>query len=125
MNQPPTVFPPGVVKTDKTEKTYSVGNDEFLLAVFGGELAAALPLLVSFKGNPEIRRHAGRIVDGRRFVRVSGNRSAEAWQVEVVESVLPVLPVSMPSIEKSVDAAIDKSKVHVRANPGTQLSLFG
>ena len=29
-----------------------------------------------------IRRHAGRIVDGRRFVRASGNRSAEAWQVE-------------------------------------------
>ena len=29
-----------------------------------------------------IRRHAGRIVDGQRFVRASGNRSAEAWQVE-------------------------------------------
>ena len=29
-----------------------------------------------------ISRHAGRIVDGRRFVRSSGNRSAEAWQVE-------------------------------------------
>jgi hypothetical protein len=42
-----------------------------------------------------IRRHAGRIVDGRRFVRASGNRSAEAWQVEeVVQSVLPVLSVS-------------------------------
>lgn len=34
-----------------------------------------------------IKRHAGRIVDGRRFVRVSGSRSADAW---VVESVLPV-----------------------------------
>jgi len=33
-----------------------------------------------------IKRHAGRIVDGRRFVRASGNRSAEAWQVDVVES---------------------------------------
>jgi hypothetical protein len=31
-----------------------------------------------------IRRHEGRIVDGRRFVRASGNRSAEAWQVESV-----------------------------------------
>ncbi len=42
-----------------------------------------------------IRRHAGRIVDGRRFVRASGNRSAEAWQVEeVVQSVSPVLSVS-------------------------------
>lgn len=42
-----------------------------------------------------IRRHAGRIVDGRRFVRASGNRSAEAWRVEeVVQSVLPFLSVS-------------------------------
>lgn len=31
-----------------------------------------------------IKRHAGRVVDGRRFVRASGNRSAEAWQVESV-----------------------------------------
>ena len=37
-----------------------------------------------------IRRHAGRIVDGRRFVRASGNRSAEAWQVESVSSVSSV-----------------------------------
>jgi hypothetical protein len=37
-----------------------------------------------------VRRHAGRIVEGRRFVRASGNRSAEAWQVE---SVLPVSSV--------------------------------
>jgi hypothetical protein len=28
-----------------------------------------------------IRRHAGQIVDGRRFVRASGNRSAVAWRV--------------------------------------------
>ena len=31
-----------------------------------------------------IRRHEGRIVDGQRFVRASGNRSAEAWRVESV-----------------------------------------
>jgi hypothetical protein len=43
-----------------------------------------------------IRRHAGRIVDGRRFVRGSGTRSAETWQVESVSSasVSSVLPVS-------------------------------
>ena len=34
-----------------------------------------------------IRRHAGRIVNGRRFVRGSGNRSAETWQVETVAIV--------------------------------------
>jgi len=32
-----------------------------------------------------IKRHSGRIVDGRRFVRASGSRSADAWQVEVKE----------------------------------------
>jgi len=48
-----------------------------------------------------LKRHAGRIVDGRRFVRASGNRSAEAWQVDVVESVLPVLSVSIPPDRKS------------------------
>jgi hypothetical protein len=44
-----------------------------------------------------IRRHVGRIVDGRRFVRASGNRSAEAWQVDVMESVLPVSSVFIPT----------------------------
>ena len=38
-----------------------------------------------------MRRHAGRIVDGRRLVRTSGNSSAEKWRVE---SVSPVSPVS-------------------------------
>jgi hypothetical protein len=41
-----------------------------------------------------LRRRAGRIVDGRRFIRGSGNRSAETWQVEEVEkSVSPVSSV--------------------------------
>jgi len=54
-----------------------------------------------------IRRHAGRIVEGRRFTRASGNRSAEAWQVEVLESVPPVSSVSLPPDGKSVgDAAV-------------------
>lgn len=46
-----------------------------------------------------IKRHAGCIVDGQRFVRASGNRSAEAWQVE---SVSPVLPVSILPKGKTV-----------------------
>ena len=49
-----------------------------------------------------IRRHSGRIVDGRRFIRASGNRSAEAWRVEVVESVSPVSSVSVLPVEKDV-----------------------
>lgn len=38
-----------------------------------------------------IKRNCGRIVNGRRFVRASGHRSAEAWRIEVMESVSPVL----------------------------------
>jgi len=50
-----------------------------------------------------IRRNSGRIVNGRRFVRASGHRSAEAWQIEVIESVSPVLSVSDPQAGKSVN----------------------
>jgi hypothetical protein len=32
-----------------------------------------------------IKRHAGQIVNRRRFTRSEGNRSAQAWQVETVE----------------------------------------
>jgi hypothetical protein len=72
-----------------------------------------------------IRRHAGRIVDGRRFVRASGNRSAEAWQVDVVESVSPVLSVSISSNKKSVTGTTMQGKVDISADHKGQLSLFG
>ena len=62
-----------------------------------------------------IRRHAGRIVDGRRFVRASGNRSAEAWQVE---SVSPVLSVSSSPSAKSVSRTADDSEAYARASRG-------
>ncbi len=65
-----------------------------------------------------IRRHAGRIVNGQRFVRASGNRSAEAWQVEVVESVSPVSSVSIQPNEKSVSATSDNSNAYARASRG-------
>lgn len=47
-----------------------------------------------------MRRHVGRIVDGRRIVRAAGNASSERWRVEVVASVCPVSPVSPPEPEK-------------------------
>jgi hypothetical protein len=59
-----------------------------------------------------IRRHAGRIVDGRRFVRASGNRSAEAWQVE---SVSPVSPVSGAPRAESVGGTVDAADAYARA----------
>jgi len=62
-----------------------------------------------------IRRHAGRIVDGRRFIRASGNRSAEAWQVE---SVSPVSSVSSAPGRESVSGATDSSNAYARASRG-------
>ena len=61
-----------------------------------------------------IKRHAGRIVDGRRFVRASGNRSAEAWQVESVSSVSSV---STSPSEKSVSGTED-GQAYARASRG-------
>ncbi|MGH7965363.1 MAG: hypothetical protein ACRERD_26725, partial [Candidatus Binatia bacterium] len=52
MSAPETVSPPDPVETDITGKTDLVGNGEFLLAVFGGELADARPVVISFEGNP-------------------------------------------------------------------------
>jgi hypothetical protein len=46
-----------------------------------------------------IRRHAGRIVNGLKFVRATGNSSSEKWRVE---SVLPVSSVSSSPILKTV-----------------------
>ena len=62
-----------------------------------------------------IRRHAGRIVDGRRFLRASGNRSAEAWRVE---SVSQVSPVSNDPTAKSVSTADDVSSAYAPASHG-------
>ena len=71
-----------------------------------------------------IKRHVGQIVEGLRFVRSSGNRSAEAWRVEVVESVSPVLPVSTPSNAKTVSTE-KQEKTDSDADHSQQLKLFG
>ncbi len=52
MKAPVTVSAPIAVETDITDETYFVGNNEFLLAVFGDELADVRPVVVSFDGNP-------------------------------------------------------------------------
>ena len=62
-----------------------------------------------------IRRHAGRIVDGQRFVRASGSRSAEAWQVE---SVSPVSPVSIWPNGKTVTEDTTSREDYARASRG-------
>jgi len=62
-----------------------------------------------------IKRNAGRIVDGRRFVRASGNRSAEAWRVE---SVLPVTPVLKGRGAESVRLAEGGADAYDRASRG-------
>ena len=76
-----------------------------------------------------IKRHAGRIVDGRRFVRGSSNRSAETWQVETVktaangalegpgESVSSVVSVLVQPDRKS-GSATKGSNGYARASRG-------
>jgi hypothetical protein len=63
-----------------------------------------------------IKRHAGRIVDGLRFARASGNRSAEAWQVE---SVSTDSSVSVAPSAKSVGGDADGGNAYARASRGT------
>ena len=75
-----------------------------------------------------IKRHAGRIVDGRRFVRGSGNRSAETWQVEsttpapapasVPASVSSVVPVSILPTRRSGSGIADSDNAYARASRG-------
>ncbi|MBF0422162.1 MAG: hypothetical protein HQL73_04140 [Magnetococcales bacterium] len=62
-----------------------------------GELKEALHDIAGERGEINrrrlgwwIKRHAGRIVNGLKFVRADGNRSAEAWLVESVLSVSSV-----------------------------------
>jgi hypothetical protein len=65
-----------------------------------------------------IKRHAGRIVDGLHFVRAAGTRSAEAWKVEVLKSVLSVYSVSNPANEKSVNDTEFNPNAYARASRG-------
>lgn len=65
-----------------------------------------------------IRRHAGRIVDGMRIVRASGNRSAEAWRIELVESVSPVLSVCSGPTAISVSPPVNDSNAYILASRG-------
>lgn len=49
-----------------------------------------------------IKRHAGRIVDGRRFVKSNLRLSAEAWQVHRMESVSSISSVSNGNSETNI-----------------------
>lgn len=62
-----------------------------------------------------VKRHAGQIVNGRRFARASGTRSAEAWQVQVVLSVSSVPALSSTN---SVEVASDRENAYELASRG-------
>ena len=63
-----------------------------------------------------IKKHAGQIVDGRRFVEAPGHRSADRWQV--VDSVLSVLPVSDAPTPISVTSTSAAATAYARATRG-------
>ena len=65
-----------------------------------------------------IKRNAGRIVDGLRFIKAPGNRSADAWIVEAVESVLSVSSVLNAANQKSVNDTECHSNDYARASRG-------
>jgi hypothetical protein len=62
-----------------------------------------------------IKRNAGQIVDGKRFIRASGNRSAEAWRVA---SVSPDLSVFPKQPKESVRNRTSEGKAYARASRG-------
>ncbi|MBE0584063.1 MAG: hypothetical protein IH612_09935, partial [Desulfofustis sp.] len=72
-----------------------------------------------------IKRHADRIVDGRRFIRASGKRSAEAWQVVWDESVTSVSSVCVPNAEESVRPEKATPKKGKNSGRAGQLALPG
>ena len=52
MNAPLTFSAPCPKEPGRSDETYAVDNDEFLLTVFGDALIDARPVVVSFDGNP-------------------------------------------------------------------------
>ena len=106
-------------------KTAAMVRDAVRVSAFGdehAELREVLHDIADERGEINrrrlgwwIRRHAGRIVDGRRFVRASGNRSAEAWQVEAVS---PVSPVSGALGAESVSGTVDNADAYAGASRG-------
>jgi hypothetical protein len=63
-----------------------------------------------------IKRHAGRVVNGRRFTRGSGSRSAETWQVVAPPSVSSVSPVFTPRIPQSVIDSVHATNAYALAS---------
>ncbi len=61
-----------------------------------------------------IKRHSGCIVEGRRFIRDNGNRSAEAWRVHTVS---PVSPVSSAPDKKVVKPATKTTEIQGQGKP--------
>lgn len=106
-------------------KTAAMVRDAIRVSAFGDEYAELREVLHDIadeRGEINrrrlgwwVRRHAGRIVDGRRFVRASGNRSAEAWQVE---SVSPVSSVSGAPRAESVSVTTGDADAYSRATRG-------
>jgi hypothetical protein len=81
---------PAMVREAITRSTWSNDENNELKEVLN-DIADERGMINRRKLGWWIRRHAGQVVDGRRFVRCSGNSSAEKWRVESVSSILSVL----------------------------------
>lgn len=103
--------------------THAAGPDGAELLEILAELAGERGEINRRRLGRWITRHAGRIVAGRRFVRASGNRSAEAWQVVVDESVSSVSSDCVAKAGKSVKQQAQRHDPKPRGKG--QLSLPG
>lgn len=65
-----------------------------------------------------IKRHAGRIVDGLRFTKALGSRSAELWQVESVSSVVEVSSHDDGKTVAEDSASAEAAEAYRRASRG-------
>jgi len=64
-----------------------------------------------------IRKQAGRVVDGRRFVRSGGGGGAESWRVEQVLQVSQVFTES-PKKNSNQETTVSEANEYARASRG-------
>lgn len=94
---------PAMVRDAVSKSTYS-GNENNELKEVLHDIADERGEINRHRLGRWIKRHEGQIVDTLRFVRCSGNNSAEKWQVESVSSVISVLTGPVEEIVSSAEA---------------------
>lgn len=101
---------PAMIRDAVSKSTYQ-GNGNKELAEILHDIADDRGEINRHRLGRWIKRHAGQIVDSLRFVRCTGNTSAERWRIESVSSVLSA------SLDQGVET-VDNSEAYRRASAG-------